>query len=90
MTIRTVTRGTAGFVIATGVSVLTLILSTVFGPLQAFLKMSSLDVQQWLICAGVALSIIVASEIRKAVRRRTAAKIAPAGQSMPSPSAAAA
>ena len=54
-------------------SVLTLLLATVFGPLEAFLKTSSLDVQQWLICTGVALSIIVVSEIRKAVRRRTAA-----------------
>ena len=61
------------FNIATGVSVLTLLLATVFGPLEAFLKTSSLDVQQWLVCTGVALSIIVVSEIRKAVRRRTAA-----------------
>ena len=49
-------------------SVLTLLLATVFGPLETFLKTSSLDVQQWLICTGVALSIIVVSEIRKAVR----------------------
>ena len=40
------------FVMATGVSVLTLILATVFGPFQAFLKTTSLDVQQWLICIG--------------------------------------
>jgi Ca2+-transporting ATPase len=56
------------FVIATGVSVLTLLLTTVFGPLQTFLKTTSLDVQQWLICLGVALSIVVVSEIRKVVR----------------------
>jgi Ca2+-transporting ATPase len=62
------------FLIATGVSVLTLLLATVFGPLEAFLKTTTLDVQQWLICTGVALSIIVVSEIRKAVRRRTAAE----------------
>ena len=60
------------FNIATGVSVLTLFLATVFGPLQAFLKTTHLDVQQWLICTGTALSIIVASEIRKAIRRRAA------------------
>jgi len=59
------------FVIATGVSVLTLLLTTVFGPLQKFLKTTSLDVRQWLICLAVALSIVVVSEIRKAVRRRT-------------------
>jgi len=33
--------------------------------------MTGLDVQQWLICTAVALSIIVASEIRKAVKRRS-------------------
>ncbi len=33
-----------------------------------------LDVRQWLICTAVALSIVVAAEIRKAVLRRTAAK----------------
>jgi len=60
------------FVIATGVSVLTLLLTTVFGPLQKFLKTTSLDVRQWLICLAVALSIVVVCEIRKAVRRRAA------------------
>jgi len=62
----------AKFVIATGVSVLTLLLTTVFGPLQKFLKTTSLDVRQWLICLAVALSIIVVCEIRKAVRRHAA------------------
>jgi P-type Ca2+ transporter type 2C len=81
------------FNIATGASVLTLILSTVLGPLQEFLATTSLDVQQWLICTGVALSIIVASEIRKAIRRRNAAGAATgaeAGQPQTAPSAAAA
>ena len=58
------------FVIWTGVSILTLILATVFGPLQAFLKTTSLDGRQWLICTGVALTIVAAAEIRKAVVRR--------------------
>jgi Ca2+-transporting ATPase len=62
----------AKFVIATGVSILTLLLTTVFGPLQAFLKTTSLDVRQWLICLAVALSIVVVSEVRKAVARRRA------------------
>jgi Ca2+-transporting ATPase len=50
----------------------TLLLTTVFGPLQTFLKTTSLDVRQWLICVAVALSIVVAAEIRKAVRRHSA------------------
>jgi hypothetical protein len=37
---------------------------------------TSLDAQQWLICICVALSIIVVSEVRKAIRRRTAAPVA--------------
>jgi hypothetical protein len=38
------------------------------------MKTVTLDVRQWLICAAVALSIVVAAEIRKAVLRRTASK----------------
>lgn len=38
---------------------------------------------------GVSLSIIVVSEIRKAVRRRTTAEAIPAGRFLPSPEAAA-
>jgi P-type Ca2+ transporter type 2C len=68
------------FVFATGVSILTLLLSTVFGPLETFLKTTNLDVRQWLICIGAALSIVAVSEIRKALQRRPpAAKTAPAG-----------
>jgi P-type Ca2+ transporter type 2C len=54
------------------VSILTLLLTTVFGPLQTFLKTTSLDVRQWSICLAVALSVVVVSEIQKAVRRRAA------------------
>ncbi len=59
--------------IATGVSIVTLLLTTVFRPLEAFLKTTPLDVRQWLICLAVSLSIIVVTEIRKAVRQRSAA-----------------
>src|SRR5499427_1578074 len=70
------------FNLATVASVLTLILATVLGPLQKLLETTSLDVQQWLICACVALSIIVVSEIRKAIRRRAAGPV-PAGTESP-------
>ena len=66
------TLSDAKFLIATGVSIVTLLLTTVFDPLQTLLKTTSLDVRQWLICLAVALSIIVVAEIRKAVLRRTA------------------
>ena len=57
---------------ATGISILTLILATVLGPLQAFLDTVSLSLQQWLICLALALTILVVSEIWKAIQRRTA------------------
>ena len=56
--------------------------SSAFGPLQKLLETTSLDVQQWLICGCVALSIIVVSEIRKAIRRRAAGSV-PAGTESP-------
>jgi Ca2+-transporting ATPase len=68
--------------------VLTLILATVLGPLQKLLETTSLDVQQWLICICVALSIIVVSEARKAIRRRTA-QPGPADEALPAQAPAA-
>jgi len=67
------------FIWATGASVLTLILATVLGPFQRLLKTTSLDVQQWLICICVALSIIIVSEILEALQRRSAARPAQEG-----------
>ncbi len=75
------------FVISTGLSVFTIILATVLGPLQKFLDTTSLDVQQWLICLAVALSIIVISEIRKVFLRRSAGPVAEV--EVPAPQAAA-
>ena len=56
------------FIITTGVSFFLLVMSTVLPPFQAVLKTTTLDVRQWLICTAVALSIIAAAEIRKAMR----------------------
>jgi Ca2+-transporting ATPase len=68
--------------IATMASVLTLILATVFGPLQRLLETTSLDVQQWLICSGAGSAIVAVSEVRKAIRRRAAEPV-PAGPESP-------
>ena len=57
------------FIITTGVSFFLLVMSTVLRPFQTILKTTTLDVRQWLLCTAVALSIIVAAETRKAVRR---------------------
>jgi Ca2+-transporting ATPase len=55
--------------LATVASVLTLVVSTALGPLQNLLDMTNLNIRQWLACAGIAASIIVVSEIKKAIRR---------------------
>ncbi len=61
---------------STAASVITLILTTVFGPLQTFLQTVSLDLGQWLVCVAAALPVLVASEIRVVVRRRRAGLVA--------------
>jgi P-type Ca2+ transporter type 2C len=62
------------FVITSSGSFVLLVLSTVLSIFHAVLKTATLDVREWLICTAVALSIVVAAEIRKAVLRQTAAK----------------
>jgi Ca2+-transporting ATPase len=67
------------FALTTGVSVFLIVAATIVEPCQAILKTTSLDEAQWLLCVAVALSIIVISEIRKALRRRAGAHVIPAG-----------
>jgi Ca2+-transporting ATPase len=59
------------FILTTATSFSLLVLSTVLGPFQTILRTTTLDVLEWLVCMGIALSIVVAAEIRKAVRRRS-------------------
>jgi Ca2+-transporting ATPase len=61
------------FVRFTAISLASLILATVLGPFQKFLETVALSMQQWLICIALALTILVVSEIWKAVQRRNAA-----------------
>jgi len=58
------------FVVTTIGSFILLVLSTVLDIFHTVMKTVTLDVQQWLICAAVALSIVVAAEARKAVLRQ--------------------
>ena len=58
------------FIVTTGASFLLIIMATLLGPCQAVLKTTALDERQWLLCLGVALSIVVVSEIKKALSRR--------------------
>jgi P-type Ca2+ transporter type 2C len=74
------------FVMTTSGSFLLLVLPTVLGIFQTVLKTVRLDVRQWLICTTVALSVVAAAEIRKAVLRQTAARaIHPADAPGPGP-----
>jgi Ca2+-transporting ATPase len=59
------------FVLTAAVSLLLVVLATILGPCQMILKTTELDEDQWFLCGAVALSIVVVSEIRKAVLRRT-------------------
>ncbi len=63
------------FARTTAVSIVLLVLSTALGIFHRVMNTVTLGVPQWLICTAVALSVVVAAEIRKTARRRTAAKI---------------
>jgi Ca2+-transporting ATPase len=54
-----------------GASVFLIVMATVLRPCQLILKTTALGVDQWLLCAAVALSIIAVTEIRKAFLRQT-------------------
>ncbi len=56
--------------IAIGASVLAIVLTTTFAPLQRLLETSELSMEQWLVCIGAASSIAVISELRKLIVRR--------------------
>ncbi|HEX5923402.1 MAG TPA: cation-transporting P-type ATPase [Baekduia sp.] len=58
------------FLLASLASATSIILATEFGFLQRILDTVALTGNQWLICIGAALPIVVASEIRKFVLRR--------------------
>jgi Ca2+-transporting ATPase len=57
--------------IGTGLSVVAIVLATEFGFFQRLLGTEALSVDQWVVCIGVALSLIVVEEIRKLLRIRT-------------------
>jgi Ca2+-transporting ATPase len=57
--------------VATGLSVLTILFATELGFLQRFLGTTGLTPDQWAVCILVPLSLIVVEEVRKALRIRT-------------------
>ena len=56
---------------ATGLSIVTIVLATELGILKNVLDMTNLTGEQWLVCIGVALSLIVVEEVKKALKVRT-------------------
>ncbi len=57
--------------IGDGLSVLTIILATELGVPPAPPRHASLTGEQWLVCIGVALSLIVVEEVKKALKIKT-------------------
>ncbi len=62
--------GNRPLLLATGLSVLTIVLAVEFGVLQRLLGTTSLTVDQWVICVAVPLSLVVVEEVRKLLRTR--------------------
>ncbi len=73
---------------ATGLSVLTIILAVEFGFLQRLLGTTSLTADQWAICLVVPLSILVIEEVRKLLKVRTVDEAAPSAAAPATPAAA--
>jgi Ca2+-transporting ATPase len=69
--------GDRTFLATTGMSVAAIVLATELGFLQRILDTVPLTGNQWLICIGAGLVIVVVSEIRKLLRRRTIARAEP-------------
>ncbi|GAA3194722.1 cation-translocating P-type ATPase [Dactylosporangium siamense] len=61
------------FLVASGMSVIAIIVATELGLLQRLLHTVSLDLTQWIVCIAAGLSIIVVTELRKLVLRHRSA-----------------
>jgi Ca2+-transporting ATPase len=78
--------GNRPLLIATGLSVLSIILATELGFLQRLLGTVSLTPDQWAVCILVSLSLIVVEEARKFLKISTGDE--PTGIAAPAPAAA--
>jgi Ca2+-transporting ATPase len=56
--------------VAAGLSLAVIVLETSLSPLQRLLQTTDLELQQWLVCIGVALVVPIVSELRKLLVRR--------------------
>jgi Ca2+-transporting ATPase len=69
--------GNKPLLVATGLSVLTILLATELGFLQRLLGTVGLSADQWAVCIVVPLSLIVVEEVRKLLKVRTGDEPAP-------------
>ena len=58
------------FLLASGLSVVAIMFGTELSIFQRILDTVSLTLEQWLLCIGVALTIVAVSEVRKLILRR--------------------
>ena len=70
--------GNKPLLVATGLSVMTIVFATELGFLQRLLGTASLSPDQWAVCLLVPLSLIVVEEVRKLLRVRAGDEPAPA------------
>jgi Ca2+-transporting ATPase len=62
------------FLMMSGMSLAAIVLATELGVLQRFLETEPLSFRQWLVCIGLALTVVAVSEVRKAILRRQKAE----------------
>jgi Ca2+-transporting ATPase len=69
--------------VAVGLSLATIVLTTTFGPFQRMLQTGPLELEQWLVCLGAALVVPVVAELRKVFLRRSPEAAPPQASEVP-------
>jgi P-type Ca2+ transporter type 2C len=77
------------FLMMSGLSLAAIVLGTELGVMQRFLDTTPLSFRQWLVCIGLGLVVLVATEIRKMILRRQerAAGALESAEATPAPAA---
>jgi P-type Ca2+ transporter type 2C len=77
------------FLMMSGLSLAAIVLGTELGVIQRFLDTTPLSFRQWLVCIGLGLVVLVATEIRKMILRRQerADGALESGEATPAPAA---
>jgi Ca2+-transporting ATPase len=78
------------FLMMSGLSLAAIVLGTELGVMQRFLDTTTLSFRQWLVCIGLGLVVLLATEIRKMILRRQERAVGasePSGEASPAPAA---